>query len=215
MLPALVSHSKPGVSSSKLKNAKEEATINNYQVSNKISNWRKLICLLFGNGTDVNALLLAHRLELVGNGAIVAEQAVARRGQTHNAGQHLARVYADAHANLLAAVVDVVGRRLHHEQRHERHLLGVCGARLVQAAGGYVRVADRLDLVDVEQAAIVVEVRIQSLEHLDDLDRLRHAANRSESHYVSSNQLYTNGFCCVFLFLSLISFQLALTSRAE
>lgn len=53
--------------------------------------------LLFGCRTGVYLALDAARLELVGDGDVVAEQAVARHLPAHHPGQHGSRVNPDAH----------------------------------------------------------------------------------------------------------------------
>lgn len=133
----------------------------------------------------MDLLLLAVRLELVGDGAVVAEQAVSGLFEADNAGQDFAGVDAHADLDLAARRREVLGRGLHHEQAHPGHLQRVELGRAVHAAGHHVRVADRLDLVDIEQAAVVVEFGVQPLEHGDHVDRLRRRAYGREAHDVT------------------------------
>jgi hypothetical protein len=59
---------------------------------------------------------------------------------------------------------------------------------LVQTARDHVRIADRLDFVNVQEATIVVEIGVQAFKHFDDFDGLSRRANGREAHNVTVEQ---------------------------
>lgn len=98
----------------------------------------------------MNSLLFAQRFELVGDGAIIAEQAVTRLLEADYTGEHFTTMQADTNLDLGATGRVISRRRFHHEQAHPGHLQTVELRGFVKTACHYVRVAYCLYLVDVE-----------------------------------------------------------------
>ena len=99
----------------------------------------------------------------------VAPQVVAELAGPDHPGHHRAGVHADANCQRPTARIDAAGHLVANCQRHLGHCLGVVGARVGQASGDHVGVADGLDLLQTLLLGEPVEDREQLIEGLHDL----------------------------------------------
>jgi len=136
----------------------------------------------------VDSSLLTRRLEFIRYVTAISEQAVSGLFYANNARQHIACMQADSDLYPVAFMREIISSRLHHEQAHPGDPLRVVFTFLVKAACYDICVADRLQLVNVQQTAGVVELCIQKLEHLYNLDRLCRAAYCREANNVTVKQ---------------------------